>query len=412
MVNKSKKYRKDAKINKEKKTDYNYYGIISRRLKYLKMLLSALLFVGVCAGFIFIEELTLQNINMLWRYIDILPAGRVTASEFRIDTDEFSRVGFHRNNIAVLRRSRLEIYDTGGRRRSVFQLAYSHPVLRISERYILAYDLGANQLDIFSTVAHVFEYSGEYPIFNARVTDRGFIAYVTRATGYRSVIRVLNNNFAEMYAVHRVNDFIMDADIDERANWLVAAGYYARGGDYISSILLYSTDLLEPVAEIEIQGELAYRVNLNERGFSVLLENSIRFYDLRGVELGRYNLAGRTLQLFEMGGKLSALVLSERVLGSDGRILIFNNDGSIIWEQTIGAEIIDIKFCVSYDYLYFLTRAGLYKINIESGTFELFVARINEYGEAGYDETTRSIIFADGRNIILAGLSRVNILER
>jgi hypothetical protein len=62
--------------------------------------------------------------------------------------------------------------------------------------------------------------------------------------------------------------------------------------------------------------------------------------------------------------------------------------------------------------LYYLSRTGLYKINIREIRHERVTSRINDYGTAEYDETTRAIVFADEINIFLAGLSKVNILEK
>jgi hypothetical protein len=424
--NKKRLFKREA-INKDR--EYNeYYLKISLRLKSLKWLLFAVLVIIVCGGLALAEDLTLENINYLWRYMDILPAGRNTANEFRIDAGEHASTGYYRNNIVALKRNRLEIYDMYGRRNFTHQLAYSTPVLRVSERYILTYDVGMNKLDIFNSVSRVYEYLGEDPIFGARVTDKGCVVYITRETGYKSVIKVLDNDFSDMITVNRVNDYVIDADIDTGADYLVIAGYRAENGDYLTRISLFRTDEEEEVEDIKIRGEMPYRVKLNETGFCAVLENSIRFYDLDGEELSRYGFSGRTIQSWELGEDFSAVILNERTLGNDSRILIFDNSsGALVYEQPVDTEIMDIKFSGNYDYLYFLTRGGIYKINIAEKIFELWVSRINEANkanesnaanaanedsEAAYDETTHSRIFAGEKNIIVSGLAKVNILEK
>jgi hypothetical protein len=148
---------------------------------------------------------------------------------------------------------------------------------------------------------------------------------------------------------------------------------------------------------------------------------------LDGEELSRYGFSGRTIQSWELDEDFSAVILNERTLGNDSRILIFDNSsGALVYEQPVDTEIMDIKFSKiseNYDYLYFLTRGGIYRINIAEKIFELWVSRINEANaankanaanedsEAAYDETTHSIIFAGEKNIIVSGLSKVNILE-
>lgn len=401
------------KIERKKKEDgiNRYYQKVADRIKRLKGLACLSLLFLVIGGLVFMpEDVTLANIISLGRYMDIVPAARAATHEFRIDADEHASYAYHRNNVVVLRRNRLDIYDINGRRNASFNIAYSNPVLQVSDRYILAYDLGRNQLDVFNLVSRVFEYTGERPIFGARVTDRGYIVYITNERGYTSVVRVLNRSFAEMFGVYRVRDYVMDADICDGARHLVIAGFYAEGGDFLTSILLYRTDSEEPVGDIQVRGEKPLRVNMNDAGFCVVLESSIRFYDLSGTETGRYNFAGSAVQMAELGRDFSAVVLRERIVGNENRIVIFDsNTGNKLFEDYIDTEIMDIKLAGSYIYL--LTRRGIYRLSPAEDIIERFIPRTNEHGEAMYDETARRIILANDRNIILAGLSSVNILE-
>ena len=412
--NKTRKIGRSLKIRKNEEAGYNKdYLKIAARLKYLKAALVALLLLVVCGGFMFVDQLSLNNIAALWRYVDIVPAGgHSVAQGFRIDADENAQVGLYRNNIVVLRRSRLDIFDLSGRRANFFNIAYSNPVLRISDRYILAFDIGVNNLAIFNMSHQVFEHLGEGPVFNARVTDRGYVVYVTREPGYQSVVRVLNSDFAKIFAAHRARDFVTDAYIDNAGRRLVIAGYDARDGDFVARLALFDTRAQEPVREIEIRGERPYRVKLNDNGFVAVLGDSVRFYDLDGEQVASYNLSGRALQRLELGAEYSAVILNERTLGNDSRILVFDSAGNIVWEQAAGEEIKDAVFDAGYNYLYYLSRTGLYEISLREGSHRRVTARIDEYGAVMYDETARRIIFAGEANIFLAGLAKVNVLER
>jgi len=85
---------------------------------------------------------------------------------------------------------------------------------------------------------------------------------------------------------------------------------------------------------------------------------------------------------------------------NDSKILIFSETGSILYDNIIGAEIMDIKFSEDYRFLYFLARTGLYKIDIDNKTFEFMT---NEY-----DETAHTIVYANDKNIFLCGLTKIN----
>jgi hypothetical protein len=260
-------------------------------------------------------------------------------------------------------------------------------------------------MEIFNSFSRVYEYRGEGPIYGANVTDRGNVVYITSERGYNSAVYVMNNAFVNIFKCKFGEEYIVSADIDDRAQRLVVAGFTARNGDYLSRISMYETNAETPLRQIEITGEQPYEVRLTESGEGVfaVFENSFRVYGENGNALANYDFAFRDIRGISLMPRLSAVVLSEKTLGIYDRILIFDVNGGIIYDNVIGEEIRDIQFSEDYKYLYFLTRTGLYKINTERGIFE-FVT--NEY-----DETTNNIVYANDRNIFLSGLVKINIAE-
>jgi len=198
-------------------------------------------------------------------------------------------------------------------------------------------------------------------------------------------------------------EFITAADIDDDAETLVAAGYSARNGDYLSVISLYKTNSEIPIKEIEITGEQPYRVKISRDGVFAAFDNSFRAYDFDGEESANYNFAGRKLQAAAFSAGFAAIALNEKTLGTNDRLLIFDSRGDIIYENTVGAEIIDMQFSADQNYLYFLTRDGLHKINTGDGA--------PGFVTSGYDETARKIIRADENKIYMSGRSKIIAVE-
>lgn len=405
---KNSKYNKYDKYNNksaEQEIYINeYYAKIGNRFGWAKWVFVVALVLFVLAGLIFnSQEITFENINYLLRYINIQNSKTPAKSEFLIEFDEYSDICYYKNNIAVLKRNKIEIYDVDGRKSYNLRLIYSNPVIEASSRYILTYDLGSNKLDIFNAFSKVYEYKGDMPVYNAKLTDKGNVVYVTTEKGYKSAVKVMNSGFNEIYRCYFYKDFIVGADIDDNAKNLVTAGYSVENGDFVSTVTLYETNREEKKKEIFVYGELPYEVtfNSNSEGFSVLFENSVRFYDSEGTEISKYDFAYRQIQAILMTKNYSAVVLNEKTLGSDNRILVFDNSGNIIYDNVISAEIIDIKFSEDFNFLYFLTRTGLFKIDIEHKVFEFVTNQ--------YDETTNRIIHANAKNIFLSGFVKVNI---
>ncbi|MCL2159720.1 MAG: DUF5711 family protein [Oscillospiraceae bacterium] len=380
-----------------------YYSAIAGKIKLVKWGVILFLVIFSLGGMILnSNELNFGNAGYLLKDIDI-PGQAKAKPEFYIEADEGASICYYKNNIAVLRKNRLDIYNIAGKKSFISRLAYSNPVLVSSEKYMLSYDLGNNKLEIFNAFSKVFEYSGSQPIYGACVTDKGNVAYITSERGYTSVVYVLNGSFEPIFRCFFENDYIVAADIDDKATRLAAAGFYVNQGDYLGKIALYETDSEPRVSTIEVPGERPYGVKVTESGVFAIFDSSLRCYAQKGDELLKYDFKSKKLAAAELGPKLAAIVLSEPTVKTDNRILIFDEGGNILYDNAIALEIIDIKLSKDSKFLYFLARSGLYKVDIEQKTFESV--------EGEYDETADCIIYANDKNIFMYGLAKINVLS-
>jgi len=381
-----------------------YYSNIADKIKLAKWFMIVFLVLFIFGGIILnSKELNADNLGYLFRYLNIQGSNKSVKSDFYVELDEASSICYYKNNIAVLRKNRLDIYDMNGKRNFTSKLIYSNPVLKSSDKYIITYDLGMNKFEIFNSFSRVFEYKSDRPVYNAQITDKGNIVYVTDEKGYNSAVYVMNNGFNVIFKCLLEKDYIVSADIDDKADRLAVAGFFAQDGDYLSRVILYDTHSQEPKKKIEVYGEQPYGIKLNDNGAFAVFENSFRFYNLNGDEISNYNFMYRKIHAVSLTQKVAAVVLNEKTLGTDDRVLIFDDNDDILYDNVISAEIMDIKFSEDYKILYFLTRTGLYKINIEQKTFEFVTDE--------YDETTNFIVYANEKNIFLSGLLKINAID-
>ena len=387
-----------------------YYYSIAFRLKFARLILLFFLIIFVIVSVILnSKELTIDNLSQLLRYIDIQNSEKVQVFEFSIDIDEDSCIGYYKNNIVVLKRNKLDVYDLNGKRNFSHTLTYSMPVLEISDKYILAFDSGANKMQIFNSFSKLYEYKSKYneinPIYGAKITDKGNIVYITSEKGYKCVVKIMNNSFTEVYECCFGDKYIVDADIDNEAKKLAIAGFSGKNGDFLGEILLYDTgsDDENYQRRIVAEGEIPLRVNFNKSGLFAIFENSLQIFDENYDKLENYNFLNKGIEYFRFTPECAAVILGEKTLGNEKSILIFNYLGELLYSEIINTEIIDIKFSEDSTVLYFLTRSGLYKIDIHEKKFELM--------SAAYDETAYKIIYADDKNIFVSGLTKVNIIK-
>ena len=403
--NKNKKLKKSSQNNAVNE----HYLTIGRRLKFVRLTLLVLLVMFILSNIVInSKELSIDNLTHLLRYINIQNSDKARLSEFAIDTEGESLIGYYRNFIVVLRRNRLDIYNLNGSRTFSHTLAYSTPVLKISDRYILAFDNGSNKMQIFNSFSRLYEYKNEYneinPIYGAKITDKGNTVYISSERGYRSVVTVMNNSFREIYQCGFGDKYVVDAAIDDDAKKLAVASFIGQKGDFLGEILLYDTgDDDGYQKKIVSEGEIPLRVDFNKNGLFSLFENSLKIFDGNYEKLEDYHFLYRDVEFFNFTTEFAAIVLTEKTLGNEKNILIFDYLGDLIYSEIINADIIDIKFSQDSKALYFLTRSGLYKIDIQERRFELLTAE--------YDDTSYEIIYADEKNIFVSGLAKVNIIN-
>jgi len=386
------------------KSENAYYAGMAGKIKFAKFCVVAFLVLFCFAGVILnSREINSDNFWYLLRYLDIQNADTAARPEFYAELDESSSVCHYKHNIAVLRKNRLDIYDTNGKKNFTSQLIYSNPVLKTSDRYILTYDLGGAKLEIFNAFSRVYEYKGDRPVYGAVITDKGNVAYISSEKGSAAAVYVLNSSFETKFKCFFDDDYVVAADIDDRAERLAVAGFYARDGDYLGRLVLYETSSPDPICTVEIPGEWPYGVKLTESGVFAVFDNSLRFYTAEGEAVSVYAFNYRKIEKSALGGSFACVVLGEKTLGIENRILIFGEGGGIVYDAVRGIEIIDIKFSEDQKFLYLLARTGLYRVDIENAEFG-FVS-------SEYEESANHIVHASEKTVFLSGLLKINAID-
>jgi len=294
----------------------------------------------------------------------------------------------------------LDIYNLNGRLLDRSPLNYSNPVLKTSERYIIAYDLGTNKMEVFDYIlSQVYKYKGERPIYSASVTNKGNVVYITSERRYKSEVYVMDSRFEVIFGCGFGEDYVTAAAIDDDAAVLAVAGFTARDGDYLGTISLYDVAGQKLLWAAETAGERPYGVKVGENSVFAVFDNSLKVYDFSGNAVTNYNFEGRKIRAMALSSTFAAVALNEKTLGTADRVLIFDGSGGKVCENTVAGEVRDMKFSEGHEFLYLLTREGLSKIDTGGKTLE-FVAD-------EYDETANKIVYADGKKIYLAGRAKI-----
>lgn len=397
-----------------------YYWKLAQGVAAVKYVLAAgLVLIGVACFMLNSSEFSLENITYLFRYIDVQSAKKITVSEFSIEADEHSAVSFYRNNIAVVSSDRISIYDFTGRRNFTAPCVYSQPKVSVSDRYILAYDIGSYKMEVYNSFSKLYEYKGETPILMAKLNASGNIAYLTSQSefGYHFALHIKNRDFTDFF-VFKTNNYVSAFDISDNAGLLAVGAYTTRNGDFLTEISIFDTSEKEPRTKLEYPGVIPYYIKCHGNGFFVAFKDEIKFFGSDDKEINNYYLSDGIFQKIaftdisaSVGGdkkprqnkNKAAIVLNCSSLGVENRILVFDESGLLLHEEIMNDDVVDIKFDESGENLYILTPLELKKIDIAEGSLSSVTEEI--------EKSSGRLLYADGEDVIIAGVEQIHMVK-
>lgn len=320
--------------NNDAKSYYRRLAIVSAVSKYICLFLCLALLLY---GFSFrTDEINADNFNYLLNYIG---EGETDVSAYKTiyfdnnDTNCFSIV---RGDFAVVNDSGSAVYTLAGLRRSVDStLKLDNPQILSSAKHMYIYDLGGTDLVVKSSLETVETISYSYPIRGAAVTDNGYFAIIGEEKTSRSSVYVYDDSFRVVYDCDYGSLYTLSVDLNKAGDRLLTASVEADGGEFLTTLYMYSLSEEEPLAKQLIAGEYPYKVAFTENGgFMLLTDKSVRFYDKNANLASTLEFGENGISTFHMGDKYFIRQYSLSTLSAAVKVEVYDAaDGSLVWQN-------------------------------------------------------------------------------
>ncbi len=335
--------RKKRKKNTETPTVEQYYEKRARRVSHIRYTCLLLTILLVVYGFLVHgEELTADNFRYMLKFLDLGEVEVTDAdAELRFDYAESNRGGLYLGDLVVLNNNGLTMYSrdagTAGDKLFSENFRMEDPRLEITQKYIYAYDLGGNEVRVYSSKSRLVSLSMEYPIYGFSASDSGYFAVITAEKNYRTAVYVYDSHFRQVYKRLLSNIYMDQISLSADGQTFLALGHESGGG-YLQTLLqIYSIKEEKPLQSYVYQGELPLMVSYTEEDrFAVLTGSALRFYDSQNdTPLQTYSMEGHTLAGCTF---------------SDGRLLLSAEEsglagGSVLWVyDSRGKQLGDLSF--------------------------------------------------------------------
>ncbi|MBQ4601612.1 MAG: hypothetical protein IJB24_02015 [Clostridia bacterium] len=344
-----------------------YYIDIANKFKTAKFIVIILLVVFMLFMIsVFRSDVTLENFKYLVRFFS--SANTVYSGGYEniyYDTTGVMDVDVFNGDLVTVKNDSVDLYDMNGSNVASYDISQITPTVVSRGKYMLVYDLGGNNAQLFNNFSQLTAQTYDYPISCAAVSGEGMHAVVTKSLDYQSVIHLYDHNFNLISKIYK-DKYITDIRIDSSGKKLVCTSVLAEGGRYTSEVMTYEPYTDKEESKLALPGSFAVRCGFfSDGGYAALADTALLFFDKDNNQTESYPLTGIVPTDCLILDDYAVLCYNENIVGSQSRVLVFSTKGEILMDTTVDDKILDTA---SYmENLYILTDGKITSLNMQTG---------------------------------------------
>lgn len=271
------------------------------------------------------------------------------------------------------------LYSPGGTAYIEDTFTMDNPVCQVSGRRAVVYDAGGDTLRVYADRSPAFELpGGGDTILSARLNANGYLAVVTRASGYKGVVHVYNDRYKPVLSLRISSAYVLDAVVspDNRSLLTVTAAQESRL--FASKLARYSLTELDPeqptpTATWSLGNQLPLDLIWDSAGVRVLTEYAALTADGGLSQTGRLDWSDRYLKRYSLLGNDSITALTGKYhSGSQTTLSVIDRSGQVTASLEQSQPILSLS--AAGKYIGVLTAQEL---NIYTQDLELYATTEN-----------------------------------
>ena len=218
-------------------------------------------------------------------------------------------------DLLAVSESGVRLYSPGGTAYVEDTLPMKHPVCQTNGKAAVVYDAAGSTLRVYKDRAQVFDLNNpDATILSARLNAGGYLAVVTRSSGYKGAVLVYNADYKPLMTLNLSSVYILDAVVapDNRSLLVVTADQENRF--FNSTLAQYSlTDRDEnpvPKATWSLGDRLPLDLIWDEHGVRVVTQYGALTADSALSQSGESDWSDRYLKRYSLLADDSIVVLT------------------------------------------------------------------------------------------------------
>lgn len=325
---------------------YDRKASVLKKLKFTTLAILILVLLFFFLGYR--EDITIENIRYLLKYVDISPAeiGSADAQVIPFEADSSAITTLFRSDLVVVDKDEVSTYDMSAKKGISDTVSLASPTVSTGKKYFAVFDMGDNYYALYNSFSKIYEETTPYAIWDVVIGDNSEVLIVTAEKGYRSVLKVYNSELENKMNWFTPDKYIVSADIFSSRDTFYSVGCVRNNenGDFLSSLVVLKAGAEEVFSDLEIASELILKTDFFSNGnIAVLTDKAVRVVDLTGKVLSETRFSSESLRLFETEGEWSALVLNENSIGTEHRLIILDQTGNTSMDTVIDTDVRDLS---------------------------------------------------------------------
>lgn len=362
-------------------------------VRLIAILVTCLMILGAVLFIVYRDTVSLDGVvrSFIYRDLDRDDTGEATSFTFSDDAeDAYEMVG---DNLLLCSKNALQLYSVSGKLLLDQSVKMATPAAMSAGETAVAYDLGGNDLYVIRGGEVVFSYSTEqgYALLSARLNEKGYLAVVEEAAGYKASVTVYNADYDPVLRENISSAFVMDAAVSPDNEKLAVVTVGQEDTSFASYLELYECATGEKLVGLNLGSSVVLDIGWTKDLIRVQQENGLTIVNGNGEVAGVWSDSARYLQNFSINGlDYNVEMMGKYKAGSVGQLIIIGDDASEFASMAVKEEVLSVS------------AAGRYIAVLTSNHLLVLTKDLKEYASIPNSGATRALMRSDG-SVMLIG---------
>lgn len=377
------------------------HNVPKKKNLFLRLLIF-LVTLALVAGAIFLvanrDKLNLDSLKRWYTYRSLERSDSGQAESFSYSgssTDVFAALG---DDLLVCSGGGVRLYSGGGVCYVEDSVILENPVAEVCGGSAAVYSVGGNAVYLYRDRAQYGTLTAlEGPLLSVRLNSSGWLAVITRESGYKAVVTIYNDSLEKRMAFRLSSAFVTDAVVTEDCKSLVTVTIGQDGTAFESALSFYDLPTeqtsgvdydLTPTSSLS----LGNNVILNLKGgSSIWCVGDAGVSVWNGTDISSWNCEDKYLKSYALSDSFAAMLVGKYRAGSQAELYTVDAQGAPSAGLSINEQVLS------------LSAAGKYVAVLTADRLDIYTQSLDLYDTLEGTNGAKKVLMRDDGTALLIG---------